>query len=93
MQLLTLKGLSSNLEIDIDLQLLDEILGWYVVDAPREKRSLPKFLAVMKIHEKIHELFQAESEAKQRAIDDNFNKHIAGKFIGDSLADFAMEDE
>lgn len=71
---ITVVGINSGVELQIDLKVLAEMLQAYIKDAPREERTLNKVLEMVRFHDKVSDLLNAEFDAANEKIKEEMSQ-------------------
>lgn len=70
-------GKISGQPVHLDLKTIVDVFEWYVKDAPRDTRTLEKFLKVTKTYEEIRTLLKLEARASVSYIEGKLDDVVA----------------
>jgi hypothetical protein len=69
---ITVKGNLSGKAIRLEVKVIYDLVNAYMTIIPNEKRTLPEALNVLRFHEYVRELFDAEEKAGKETINRKF---------------------
>lgn len=69
---ITVKGNLSGKAIRLEVKVIYDLVNAYMTIIPNEKRTLPEALNVLRFHDDVRELFNAEEKAGKETINRKF---------------------